>query len=103
MKRQTLEQRISELIEHLPDGEYKICAHELWKCDDQWISKDVFVIANCSKEEIAFHCRKRWEIFKLNYCPKARVCDIDDILFGQENFLYLEVDYIPFINIYSND
>lgn len=94
----TLEQKIESL---LPDGErFDVIAYELWgniregfDCNDAWR-----IAINVDREEAIQAARGRWEVFKVNYHPKARVRDIDaDIGFSDQ--AHLHVDQIPFLEI----
>ena len=102
-KRQTLETTIKELLANHPaDSTYTILAHELWRDGEGWTSNDAWYLArNASLSEALSIARGRWEVFKVNYSPRARVADIADI--GYESGGYsLECNHLPFIDISLN-
>jgi len=102
-KRQTLETAIKQLLANHPaDSTYTILAHELWRDDLGWSTNDRWHLArNASLSEVLSIARGRWEVFKVNYSPRARVADIADI--GYESGDYsLECAHLPFIDISLN-
>lgn len=101
-KRQTLETLIASLLSDYPEtATFDIAAFELWgnardgfDCNSSWyIARDV------PRDSVADHARGRWEVFKANYLPRARVSDIADINHHAESGLSLEVDCVPFLDI----
>jgi len=101
-KRQTLETLIDSLLSGFPEtATFDISAFELWgnardgfDCNSSWyIGRDV------PRDAVAEYARGRWEVFKVNYLPKARVSDIADINCHAESGLSLEVDCVPFLDI----
>jgi len=81
MKRQKLETAVvSCLPENLPEGTtFDVYAWELWRDDSGgWSVNDGWKIARetdlAGLKEAA---RGRWEVFKVNYFPRARVADLD--------------------------
>lgn len=97
-----LETKIRQLInEANPDANarFEVVAFELWgnaregfDTNSSWhLRKDADIA------EVLEAARARWEVFKVNYLPKARVADIDDT--GFDSTLSLEVDCIPFLEI----
>lgn len=102
-KRQTLETAIKELLaSHPADSTYIVKAFELWRDDMGWSTNDAWYLArNASLSEVLSIARGRWEVFKVNYAPRARVADIADI--GYESGEYsLECNFLPFIDISLN-
>lgn len=97
-----LENKIRNLIEATePNNEsrFDVIAFELWgnskdgfDCNDAWK-----IESNADIETVLESARARWEIFKVNYLPKACVKDIQDI--GLDDNLNLEVDCVPFLEI----
>jgi len=97
-----LETKIRNLISETnaaSETRFDIVAHELWgnskegfETNSSWCIK-----TNATLEEALKAARGRWEIFKANYLPRARVCDISDI--GYDENLSLEVDCVPFLEI----
>lgn len=98
----TLEQKIESL---LTDGHrFDLIAYELWgnrregyDCNNAWR-----IASNVDREEAIQAARGRWEVFKVNYHPKARVRDIEDVSCSPDHAL-LEVDCIPFLEIRSHE
>jgi hypothetical protein len=96
------ETKIRNLItETQPTNEtrFNVVAHELWGNSQEGFSTNSswYIATNATLEEALKAARARWEIFKLNYLPKARVGDIQDT--GFDSTLSLEVDYVPFLEI----
>ena len=98
----TLETKIREMIIEAnadPAARWDVVAFELWgnprdgfDCNNSWkIARDV------EMESALSAARARWEVFKVNYLPKARVADITDS--GFDSALSLEVDCVPFLEI----
>jgi hypothetical protein len=97
-----LETKIRQLInESNPDASarFNVIAFELWgEPEGGYSTNNAWHIArNADLAEVLEAARARWEIFKLNYLPKARVCDIEDT--GFDSTLSLEVDSVPFLEI----
>lgn len=93
-----LETKIRNLINN-PSDTFDVIAHELWgnmnegfETNSSW-----FITRDADIETVLESARGRWEVFKLNYHPKARVADINDI--GYEDDISLEVDFVPFLEI----
>lgn len=94
----TLEKHLATL---LPDNRtFTIKAFELWadgdgsySVNDAW-----FMARNVDREEALRALRGRWEVFKANYAPKARVQDIRDIGY-EDSHISLEVDCLAFADI----
>ncbi len=97
-----LETKIRNLIsETQPTNEtrFNVIAHELWgnsregfETNSSW-----YIATNADIEIVLESARARWEVFKVNYLPKARVRDIQDT--GYDDNLNLEVDCVPFLEI----
>jgi hypothetical protein len=97
-----LETKIRNLIsETQPTNEtrYNVVAHELWGNSEEGFETNSswYIATNATLEQVLESARARWEIFKLNYLPKARVGDIQDV--GYDDNLNLEVDCVPFLEI----
>jgi len=96
-----LETKIRNLITETnatSETRFDIVAHELWGNSEEGFSTNSWYIAsNADIETVLESARARWEIFKLNYLPKARVGDISDT--GFDSTLSLEVDCVPFLEI----
>ena len=84
---------------HDTKARFDVVAFELWgnaregfDTNSAWyLSKDADL------SEALEAARARWEAFKVNYLPKARVSDIHDT--GWDSTLSLEVDSVPFLEI----
>jgi hypothetical protein len=101
-KKMRLETKIRNLIsETQPTNEsrFDVVAHELWGNSHDGFETNAswYIKTNATLEEALEAARGRWEVFKVNYLPKARVCDISDI--GYDDNFSLEVDCIPFLEI----
>ena len=99
-----LETKIRNLINETnanSETRFDVVAFELWgnsrdgfDCNNAWK-----IATNADLSQVLEAARGRWEVFKLNYLPKARVCDISDT--GFDSTLSLEIDCIPFLEIRS--
>lgn len=103
MKRPKLEKAIREILHTgvaIPETElYNVTAYELTHDGEGWSVNTPF----CLGENITFGhvleiARGRWEVFKINYMPKARVSDIEDVGDFDGDF-ELECACVPFIQI----
>lgn len=102
MKRQTLEDVINEfLVNYDQDQEFEVIAHELWgnaregfETNSSW-----YLARSADKSEVLTIARGRWEVFKVNYMPRARVKDIEDIGFDLEHGCSLECNHTPYLDI----
>lgn len=65
---------------------------EGWSVNLPW-----YLSRNSDKAQILTDARNRWEIFKVNYLPRGRVCDISAD--GDENTVYLDCEGIPFLEL----
>jgi hypothetical protein len=97
-----LETKIRNLInETNPDADarFNVVAHELWgnSHDGLETNSSWYLATNADLSQVLEAARARWEIFKVNYLPKARVGDITDT--GFDSTLSLEVDFVPFLEI----
>jgi hypothetical protein len=97
-----LETKIRQLINEAnpeANARFDVVAFELWgnaregfDCNNAW-----HIARNADLAEVLESARARWEIFKVNYISKARVCDLTDT--GFDSTLSLEVDSVPFLEI----
>lgn len=95
-----LETKIRDLIlETTKATRFNVVAHELWGEPEGGFSTNSswYIATNADLDEVLEVARGRWEVFKANYLPKARVADIQNT--GFDESLSLEVDYLPFIEI----
>jgi hypothetical protein len=98
----TLEKKIRNLISETNatnESRLDVIAFELWgnskdgyDCNNAWK-----IATNADLNQVLEAARGRWEVFKVNYAPKARVSDIVDA--GYDEILSLEIDQIPFLEI----
>jgi hypothetical protein len=95
----TLEKKlISLLCEASQNATFDIIAHELWHDGDGWYTNSSWYLKRAADLPTVLEAaRARWEVFKVNYAPKARVRDIVDA--GYDANLALDVDCIPFLEI----
>jgi len=99
-KNMKLETKIRDLIlETTKATRFNVVAHELWGEPEGGFSTNSswYIATNADLDEVLEVARGRWEVFKANYLPKARVADIQNT--GFDESLSLEVDYLPFIEI----
>jgi hypothetical protein len=99
-----LETKIRNLITETnpaSDARFNVVAHELWGNSREGYSTNSswYIATNADLSQVLEAARARWEIFKVNYVPKARVSDISDT--GFDSTLSLEVDCVPFLEIRS--
>jgi hypothetical protein len=97
-----LETKIRNLITETnatSETRFDVVAHELWGNSREGFSTNSswYIATNADISQVLTSARGRWEVFKLNYLPKARVGDITDS--GYDSTLCLEVDYVPFLEI----
>lgn len=65
---------------------------EGWSVNEAW-----YMCRDLSLSDAMEDVRGRWEVWKVNYHSRARVCDIVDT--GDGEAIYLDVDCIPFLEI----
>lgn len=97
-----LETKIRNLISETNatnESRFDLVAHELWgnsregfETNSSW-----YIATNADMNQVLEAARGRWEVFKANYLPGARVCDITDI--GYDDNLSLEINFVPFLDI----
>jgi hypothetical protein len=97
-----LENKIRNLITETnatSESRFDVVAFELWgnsregfETNSSW-----FIATNADIETVLESARARWEVFKVNYIPAARVCDIED--YSCNSTLSLEVDCVPFLEL----
>jgi hypothetical protein len=95
----TLEARLDDLLPDWPS--FDVIAHELWADGDGGFSvNDSWHLGrDCDREEAITHLRHRWEVWKLNYMPKARVADLTDASCDSESPSLLEVNCAAFAEV----
>jgi hypothetical protein len=100
-----LETKIRNLINETnatDETRFNVVAHELWGNSQEGYSTNSswYIATNADLSQVLEAARGRWEVFKVNYFPKARVSDISDISdTGFSDNLSLEVDCVPFLEI----
>lgn len=97
-----LETKIRNLINETNannESRFNVVAHELWGNSREGFSTNSswYIATNADLSQVLEAARGRWEVFKVNYLPKARVSDITDT--GFDSTLSLEVDFVPFLEI----
>lgn len=93
-----LENHLEKLIPEISTEKFDVIAHELTHDGECWSVNDSWHISrNSEKAQILTDARNRWEIFKINYSPKGRVCDISAD--GDEKTIYLDCAGIPFLEL----
>jgi len=101
MKKHTLESKMkASLLEGgIEQGAtFDVIAHELLNDGDGWSTNTSwFLVRGADLSGVLEAARGRWEVFKVNYHPRARVSDIIDAGFD-ERYLF-EVDHIPFLDV----
>ena len=77
---------------------YDVIAHEL-QYDGEFYSTNSswYLTRDADIQSVLEAARGRWEVFKVNYSPRARVSDIQDL--GYDDNISLAVDGIPFLEI----
>lgn len=85
--------------ENLTEKKFSVVAYELWMYDEGWSTNGCWcLVDDAGLEEVLEAARNRWEVFKVNYAPKARVADIADE--GcEDDAVHLVVDYLQFLSI----
>ena len=93
-----LETKLRSLINN-PSDTFDVIAHELLgnMSEGYDVNSSWYLLRDADISTVLESARGRWEVFKLNYHPKARVTDINDI--GYDDDISLEVDCIPFLEI----
>lgn len=109
MKRQTLETTIAEILApvlaHDPAATFDLYGCELWRDETGgWSFNDAFrMVRDASLAEAQETARGRWEVFKANYSPRARVADIDALEWQPgDASLYVECAGMSFLEIRVN-
>lgn len=101
----SLEARLDSLLPDWPA--FDVIAHELWgDGEGGWSVNDSWHLGRgCSREEAITHLRHRWEAWKLNYYPKARVADLEDCYDGcyDDAPLGLEVNCVAFAEVRKSE
>lgn len=97
-----LETVIREFLAPFPEGtRFKVKAFELCREDYGWSVNDAWYLeSNADIETVLETARGRWEVFKANYLPRARVSNLTDIGFDTLEYgINLECDCTAFLEI----
>lgn len=93
----TIETKLASLP--LDGALWDVTAYTLWVQPEGWAVFTGFTIGQAmDKGEVIAILRSRWEVFKLNYLPKARVEDLTDSS-REDDIIDLEVDCTAFASI----
>lgn len=96
-RKRTLARRIFDLLENEP-GPFDVIAYELTNDGEGWSVNTPWKIAsNATLPQVIESACGRWEVFKLNYSPRATVKSLSDI--GEGDTFELESDCLPFLQI----
>jgi|ERR1041384_1456316 hypothetical protein len=96
MKNLRFEQKINQMLPNWKS--FNVQFHDLlfdgesWSVNDSWTP-----IKDASRDMTIQWLKTRWEVFKLNYLPNAKVKDIEDI--GDGDLCCLEVDCTAFATL----
>ena len=110
-QRQTLETAIREtlapVLAHDPAATFDLYGCELWRDDSGgWSFNDAFRMARgVDLAEALKTARGRWEVFKVNYSPRALVREIDcagEGFYPGCRSVYVECDHMSFLEIRVN-
>ena len=97
-----LEKHLEKLIPEIETGNWEVIALGLLRDESGWSVNDPWYLSrDADKEQILVDARNRWEIFKVNYLPRGRVCNISSD--GDENTIYLDCEGIPFLELRKKD
>ena len=104
-KRQTLETRIAGMLAANEATTYDVIAHELWGSRREGFETNTswHLTRNADAAQVLEAARGRWEVFKINYLPDARVRDLADDSCGAGLSIHLAVNGTPFLEIRPNN
>lgn len=95
----TLEKRIQSELADLANKTFSIIAHELWgnaregfQTNSSW-----YLARNADMADLLRIARGRWEVFKVNYSPRATIHGLS--FDGDEQTIYVESEGIPFLEL----
>jgi len=92
----TLEKAIAKELNETES--YTVIAHELIHDGDGWSTNSSWYLAkDADKAKVLEVARGRWEVFKANYSPRAKVKDL--CFDGDDSIIYINADYVPFLEI----
>lgn len=97
-----LETKLESLLPQ-GDGPFDVTAFELTHDGEGWSVNTPFRIGKrMDRAETIYTLRQRWEIFKVNYLPKARVSDLADTGYT-DGVCNLEVACTAFADVKLSD
>lgn len=84
-----------------PETRFKVKAFELCREDYGWSVNDAWYLErDADLETVLESARGRWEVFKVNYLPRAKVSDLTDIGYDLANYgVNLECECTAFLEI----
>jgi hypothetical protein len=99
----TLEKRIQSELAELADKTFSIIAHELWGNSREGYHTNTswYLARGADFADLLRIARGRWEVFKVNYSPRATIHGLS--FEGDERTVYAESEGIPFLEIRVND
>lgn len=99
----TLEKRFQSELVDLANRSFAIIAHELWGNSREGYETNTswFLARNADFEDLLRVARGRWEVFKVNYSPRATIHGLS--FDGDERTIYIESEGIPFLEIRVNE
>lgn len=97
----TLERRIYDLLEDCHGvSKFDVVAYGLLHDGEGWSVNDPWYLGHaCTVPEVLEHARGRFEVFKANYAPRARVNAIEDTNYCGDGPITLDCEGIPFLEI----
>lgn len=102
MKNQTLETKIAGLLPSVGET-FDVWAYEMTHDGDGWSVNSRWKMARgVDRAGVLEAARGRWEVFKVNYAPKARVRDIEEVGYN-EYVSQIEADGLAFLEIQRVD
>ena len=95
----SIKAKLDELLPDFPS--FDVIAHELLHDGESWSVNDSWHLARgCDREEAITHLANRWEVFKINYAPRAAIKNLTDANYSGSEFpALLEVDCIAFAEV----
>lgn len=93
------ETAILEMLARFAGKTVAVYAFELWRDPDGgWTVNDGWRMITGSVQDILPAMRDRWEVFKVNYNPRARVSDLQDVSWGEGSAL-IECDCVSVFEV----
>jgi hypothetical protein len=94
-----LEQKLKQELADLNGKTLSAYAYELWgNSRDGYEVNDLWrILKDGDLDDLLTTARGRWEVFKVNYSPRATVKGLS--FDGDESTVYIESDGIPFLEL----